>query len=160
MENRINIFICESDNDFNIAKSITRDYVEWLGMDLCFQDIDKEFETFDKMYAQPNGCFIYAKYNDIIAGGVGCHKLKESICEMKRLFVYDNFQGKGTGKILCQEIITISKELGYKKMRLDTILKLDRAIRLYETFGFYDIPKYRENPDKTVRYMELNLDTK
>ncbi len=144
-------------NDFNIAKAITRDYIKWLDMDLSFQDIEKEFETFDKMYAKPGGCFIYAKYNNIVTGGVACKKLEECICEMKRLFVYDNMCGKRIGKKLCNEIISIAKGLGYRKMRLDTIEKLDKAIKLYENIGFYDIPKYRNNPDKTVRYMELNL---
>ncbi len=153
----VSIHICKTAEDFEIAKSITRDYIKWLGMDLCFQNIDKEFEDFESMYAKPKGCFIYAKVNQEVVGGVGCRRLEKEICEMKRLYVYGKFQGLGLGKRLCNEIITISKQLAYSKMRLDTVSKLASAIKLYEKIGFKYIPEYRENPDKTVRYMEISL---
>lgn len=152
------IIKCESTNDFTIAKTITRDYIKWLDMNLSFQDIDKEFKLFEKIYSQPAGCFIYAQHNNVVAGGVGCRKFEKDICEMKRLFVYEKMRDKGIGKRLCLEIISIAKILGYKKMRLDTIAKLNKAIKLYENIGFYDIPKYRENPDPTARYMEIQLE--
>jgi ribosomal protein S18 acetylase RimI-like enzyme len=107
------------------------------------------------MYGYPEGCFIYAKRGDEIVGGVGCRKLETDICEMKRLYVYEEFQGLGIGRKLCDELISVSKSLGYKKMKLDTVAKLKSAIKLYEKMGFKEIPKYYENPDKTVKYMEL-----
>ena len=150
-------FICQSKEDFETAKTITKDYMQWLGMDLSFQNIDNEFNVFEKMYAKPEGCFIFALYEGKIAGGVGLRKLEEGICEMKRLYVYDDFQGKGIGKLLCNEIISISKSLGYSKMRLDTVSKLKSANKLYDKIGFKEIPKYRKNPDETARFMELEL---
>ena len=158
MLNNISIHICQSEEEFDIAKSITIDYMEWLGIDLCFQNIDDELERFEKIYSKPEGCYIYAKYNNLVAGGVGCRKLKRSICEMKRLYVYEKFQRIGIGKILCEKIISVSKTLGYNKMRLDTISKLNKAINLYEKIGFKVIAKYRENPDPSVCYMELYLE--
>lgn len=157
MQENISIHICKTPYDFNIAKSLTRSYFEWLGMDLEFQNIDKELEVFSEMYGEPNGCFIYATIDDVVVGGVGTRKLESGICEMKRLFVYDDFQGKGLGKQLCNEIIAISARLGYKKMRLDTVSKLKSANSLYERIGFYDIPEYYPNPDPTVRYMEIEF---
>ena len=109
------------------------------------------------MYGKPEGCFIYATINGAIAGGVAIRKLDSKICEMKRLFVYNSFQGNGLGKVLCGEIILIARELGYSKMRLDTVSKLKSAIRLYEKIGFYEIEEYCPNPDPTVKYMELEL---
>jgi ribosomal protein S18 acetylase RimI-like enzyme len=153
----LEIITCTTYYDFNIAKKLTQDYMEWLGFDLCFQGIDKELATFDKMYNQPVGCFIYAKYNGVLAGGVGIRLLEDRICEMKRLYVYADYQGLNIGLKLCKEIITIAKKMGYKKMRLDTIAKLKQAIKLYKFLGFYKIDKYCENPDKTVQYMEIKL---
>lgn len=157
MEEKISIHICESKEDFTIAKTITQDYMRWLGMDLNFQNIDKEFQVFEIMYGKPNGCFIYTTIDDKIVGGVAVRKLDFETCEMKRLFVYDAFQGKGLGKLLCGEIISIASELGYHKMRLDTVSKLKSAIGLYEKTGFYEIEAYYPNPDPTVKYMEMEL---
>ncbi len=157
MNLKASLHICETSEDFEIAKSLTQDYFKWLGMDLRFQDIDKEFKVFKKMYSAPIGSFIYLKNGDEIVGGVGVRMLEAGICEMKRLYIYNNHQGMGYGKLLCNEIISISKSLGYSKMRLDTVSKLESAIALYEKMGFRYIPKYYENPDVTAKYMELDL---
>lgn len=50
-----------------------------------------------------------------------------------------------------------ARNLGYTKMRLDTVKKLTAANTLYEHLGFYDIEPYNFNPDETVRYMEIKL---
>lgn len=151
------ISLCNSTQDFEIAKLLTKDYMAWLGMDLGFQNVDKEFENFKRMYSAPAGAFIYAKIGGKVVGGVGVRRQMDTICEMKRLFIYENNQGKGLGRVLSKNIISISKELGYEKMRLDTVSKLKSANALYDKLGFKDIPAYYTNPDKTVRYMELEL---
>ena len=51
---------CETNEDFEIAKTITHDYMIWLGMDLGFQNIDKEFAVFNRMYGEASGAYIYA----------------------------------------------------------------------------------------------------
>jgi putative acetyltransferase len=155
--NKIEICICRNPQDFDLAKKITLDYMVWLNMDLSFQDIDKEFKIFEKMYGYPNGCFLYAKLNDEVAGGVAFRKFEKGICEMKRLFVYNVYRGRGVGKVLCLNLVKIAKSYGYLKMRLDTIARLETANKLYENIGFYDIARYRQNPDKTARFMEIDL---
>jgi GNAT superfamily N-acetyltransferase len=157
MNQKIIIHSCNSKEEFAIAKTITRDYMGWLGMDLNFQNTDREFHIFETMYGKPTGSFIYATIDNEIIGGVAIRRLESKICEMKRLFVYDNFQGKGVGKLLCDTIISIASELGYRKMRLDTVSKLESAIGLYEKIGFYEIDAYCPNPDPTVKYMELEI---
>ena len=74
-------------------------------MDLCFQNIDEELNGFPQKYKEPNGIFIIAKDKDNVVGCVGMRKLDEKICEMKRLFVNDNYKGKGIGKKLIERII-------------------------------------------------------
>ena len=95
--------------------------------------------------------------NGGIAGGVAIRKLDSKVCEMKRLFVYSSSQGKGLGEVLCNKIISIAREVGYCKMRLDTVSKLKSAIGLYKKIGFYQIEAYCPNPDPTVKYMELEI---
>jgi len=155
MSKNMTIHICNSPGEFEIAKNITKDYMQWLGMDLNFQNIEKEFKVFETMYGKPEGCFIYATVNDEVVGGVAIRKLEAEICEMKRLFIYENFQSRGFGRVLCDKIIATSKEMGYSKMRLDTVSKLESAIALYQKMGFYEIPAYYPNPDPTVKYMEM-----
>ena len=126
-------------------------------MDLGFQNTDKEFAVFNLMYGGAGGAYIYACINGEIAGGVGFRKLSNNICEMKRLYVYEDYRGCGLAFRLCQELLSLSKSMSYCKMRLDTISRLVKANSLYDKIGFRDIPKYYDNPNPTVRYMEINL---
>ncbi len=77
---------------------------------------------------------------------------------MKRLYVKDKFQGLSLGRKLTEAIIAKAKVLGYKKMQLDTLQRLDRAIGLYEKMGFKQIQPYYANPLTEVIYWELELD--
>jgi ribosomal protein S18 acetylase RimI-like enzyme len=66
---------------------------------------------------------------------------------MKRLFVRENFRGLNLGKILIEKLLTAARIIGYEKMRLDTLPeKMPRAVKLYQSFGFYKIAPYYENP--------------
>jgi putative acetyltransferase len=158
MEN-IQLIRCCTERDFTIAKSITSDYMTWLNIDLSFQNTEKEYAEFTVMYSAPYGGYIYLKKGEEIAGGVAFRIFGPETCEMKRLFVYPRFQGFGLGKLLSEAVIQMAKDYGYKKMRLDTIEKLSAAIQIYKKLGFYEIQQYRENPDKTAKYMELSLDS-
>lgn len=148
---------CSTDSDFFVAVQITKDYIRWLDMDLSFQDIDKELSNFLSMYGPPNGLFLLAWHWGELAGGVGLRMFGPKVCEMKRLFVYDQFKSKGVGRSLCTALIQEAKNLGYEKMRLDTLGGMKAAIRLYISLGFEEIEPYRFNPDPTTKYMESSL---
>ncbi len=159
MGERIEIESCFVDSDFHLAKQITKEYIEWLNMDLSFQNIDEEFDNFTSIYSlKNNGIFLLARHNGELAGGVGFRKFEENIAEMKRLFVYQKFRGMKIGEKLTTQLITEAKRLGYDKMRLDTLGYMKSAIKLYKKLGFEEIVSYRFNPDPTAVYMELQLD--
>jgi GNAT superfamily N-acetyltransferase len=109
------------------------------------------------MYGPPRGFFLLAWHKEEVAGGVGLRRLESEVCEMKRLFVYDKFKNKGVGRSLCMALIRKATDLGYEKMRLDTLGRMKAAIRLYESLGFKEIKPYRFNPHPSTRYMELLL---
>ena len=67
----IEIKRCSTDSDFSLALQITKDYIEWLDMDLSFQDVDSELSNFSSMYAPPDGLFLFAREADGLAGGSG-----------------------------------------------------------------------------------------
>ncbi len=151
------IQVCKTPGDFRLAEQLTRDYVRRLNMDLSFQDIDYEMENFSTMYSPPRGHFLLAKSDGHLVGGVGYRSLGGGACEMKRLFVYEEYQGKGIGRALCNELISAAKNSGYRVMRLDTLGHMVEAIALYRDLGFEGIAAYRYNPDPHARYYELDL---
>ncbi len=69
---------------------------------------------------------------------------------MKRLYVRPQFQGRQLGRALCEELIRISREMGYEYMVLDTLERLESAGRMYAKLGFEQCPSYYHNPNPDV----------
>ncbi len=133
------------------------EYASSLNIDLSFQNFDEELNNLPGEYSSPDGSLLLALYNGSPAGCVGLRKITNDICEMKRLYVRDNFRGLQIGKSLAEKIIEEAKRIGYKKMRLDTLPSMKAARRLYYSLGFHKTDPYRFNPVEGTIYMELNL---
>lgn len=148
----------EANGSIEDARTIFREYEKWLGLDLCFQGFEEEMRSLPGRYAKPDGRLILAYKDGELAGGIALRKIGDGICEMKRLYLRENSRGSGIGRELIEKLIEEARKIGYKKMRLDTFPpKMGKAVRLYESHGFYEIPAYYENPYDGVLYMERVL---
>lgn len=156
-EQNISIAPARTAAEFAAAKSLIRDYTDWLGVDLDHQGFDAEMAGFPKKYLPPEGEILLARCDGAIAGVVCLHALEPGICEMKRMWAVDTFRGKGIGRLLGVAIIEEARVRGYRLMRLDTLARLTSALRLYEELGFRRIPAYYHNPIEDVIYMEKDL---
>lgn len=133
------------------------EYANALGLDFCFQNFDQELAELPGKYAPPSGGLFLAMSDGQAVGCVALRKLEENICEMKRLYVRPPFRAQRTGRQLAEAIIVAAREVGYGRMRLDTLTSLKPAIALYESLGFHRIDAYYQNPVANVVYLELAL---
>jgi GNAT superfamily N-acetyltransferase len=148
----------QSENDYAIAKELFLEYASQLGVDLGFQNFDKEVETIKSEYALPEGALFIGF--DREQNPIGCfavRKFKDSVCELKRMYLQPRMQGHGAGSVMLKKAIAVAKELGYERMRLDTLPTMQAAINLYRKNGFYEIPPYRFNPIEGTKYFEIRL---
>lgn len=140
------------------AREIFLEYANSLGFSLCFQNFDKELAELPGDYAPPDGRMLLATYEGQLAGCVALHKLDGAICEMKRLYLRPKFRGKGLGRVLAETVIHQARQIGYKRMRLDTVEPMMKdAVAMYRRLGFKEIAPYRPNPISGTLYMELEL---
>jgi len=154
----VHIIHAETDAHIADAKMIFREYETWLGMSLCFQGFEEELNGLPGRYAPPEGRLYLAYIDDELAGCIAMRKLTDGICEMKRLFLRENARGHGIGVALIEKVIADARAIGYERMRLDTYpAKMGKAVGLYETHGFHEIPPYYDNPDGDVLFMEKIL---
>ena len=140
------------------ARELFLEYAQSLGFSLCFQNFDKELAELPGDYAPPDGRLLLAEYETKVAGCVALHKLEAEICEMKRLYLRPQFRGNGLGRLLADRIISEARQIGYRRMRLDTVEPVMRdAVAMYRKIGFREIEPYRANPIAGAMYMELTL---
>lgn len=139
------------------VKKLFLEYAESLPIDLDFQDFEDELKKLPGKYVSPTGAIILAMVDNTAVGVVALRKIEDDICEMKRLFVKESYQGLGIGKKLAEKIIADAKNRGYNYMRLDTLSSLKKALDLYRSLGFYEINAYIYNPMDNAIYMEKEL---
>ena len=150
--------IMEEGKELNIIRDLFREYERELNEDICFQSFEEELKQPLKKYGPPDGDLLLAYWEDEIAGCIALTKMKEpGACEMKRLYVKPPFRKNKIGRLLVEELLSSAKEREYKLMRLDTFLKLQAAVHLYQQFGFKNISAYYNNPLPGVLYMEKEL---
>jgi GNAT superfamily N-acetyltransferase len=154
----MNVFQTTTSDQIDRARELFREYEAWLGINLCFQNFEKELAELPGAYAAPAGRLLLAHCNGELAGCVALRKLGDHTCEMKRLFVREKFRGKGIGRSLIETIMRNAKEIGYERMLLDTLPpKMNDAIALYRSIGFKAIAPYYDNPVEGAIFMELKL---
>jgi len=148
--------------ELETIRGLIQEYLAYLNADLSFQDIETELEKLPGKYAAPYGALFLASVPGERgvpkpAGCVALRKLDDGVCEMKRLYVQPECRGCGVGKALADRIIQEARDLGYKKMRLDTLERLEEAVSMYRALGFKTIQSYCENPLPGAMFWEKEL---
>ena len=140
-----------------VVRKLFIEYSNAIAVDLCFQSFDRELAELPGLYAPPDGRLLLALAGADAAGCVALRKIGERICEMKRLYVRPAFRRKGLGRTLTNHIVAAATDIGYERMRLDTLGSMQEAIRLYESLGFRRIRPYNDNPLPGAVFLELKL---
>jgi GNAT superfamily N-acetyltransferase len=122
----------------NQVRSLMRSFIAWHKdrhredmhlIDAYFdaEAFEQELASLPGKYAPPHGHLLLATVDGAPAGGVALREIDSASCEMKRMFVYVQFHGKGVGRALAEAIINEAKTLGYRTMRLDTSNRQNEA---------------------------------
>jgi len=152
----IQILKAQKEDHYRKVRELFAEYADSLDFDLEFQGFSQEMATLPGNYAPPKGCILLAEDSGRFVGCVALRPLEDQICEMKRLYVRSGYRGRGIGRMLACSVIDRAREIGYEKMRLDTVATMSEARTLYYSLEFQNIKAYRYNPHG-ASYMELEL---
>jgi putative acetyltransferase len=139
------------------AQELIMEYSVSLGIDLSFENFEKEMTEFPDTYSRPDGRILVAIEGESAVGVVGLRRISGNVCELKRMYVRPGFRGRGIGRMLAKRAIMEAQDIGYIRMRLDTLSRLKEAILLYDSLGFREVRPYTVNPNKDSVCMELDL---
>ena len=167
----IEIVTPTSPEQLDQVRKLIREFVSWHRQrhveDLDLIDayfdataFENELASLPGKYAPPGGHLLLALYDGQPAGCVALRQMDAQACEMKRMFVYPQYHGKGIGRALAEALIQEARTIGYTSMWLDTSIRQKEALGLYQSLGFkktdpyYELPKRLEN---WLVFMELKL---
>ncbi len=157
MNDSLKLTIADSEAHFEDGKRLFREYAAALPIDLAFQGFEEELVTVREQYGPPSGALVLAYAGERAVGCAGVRSKGAGIAELKRMYVQPEYRGHQLGRLLLERSVSIAKDLGYEKLRLDTLASMTGARRLYESFEFQVIPAYYANPHEDVIYMEKAL---
>ncbi|HEX4750358.1 MAG TPA: GNAT family N-acetyltransferase [Bryobacteraceae bacterium] len=140
------------------AQSLFREYWESFGFSPCFQNFADEVASLPGKYALPSGRLGLGLIDDEAVGCVALRQVDAHRCEAKRLYVRNQFRGRGFGEQLLAWIIAEARAAGYRELVGDTMPYMDRALAMYDRFGFIRTEPYSLDPTPGAIYLTLRLD--
>jgi len=114
-----------------------------------------DIDNFESYYFGNEGILLVGTNSSEVIGSGGIRRITDETCELKRLWLLEEYQGQGIGYQIFQKLHEFSKLNGYKRMWLETDSEQKRAIHFYEKIGFYRIENYNDRNSDV--YMELEI---
>ena len=116
----------------------------------------KDMDDIGRNYFENGGSFlIMLEDGEMICTGA-IRKWEDEVCELKRLWLLNEYHGRGLGYRILQELLSVAREMGYQRVWLQTDpIAQSRALEFYRRLGFHEIPRYGERTDDIC--MELIL---
>jgi Acetyltransferases, including N-acetylases of ribosomal proteins len=101
-------------------------------------------ELYDLFKLEKSVYFVAEKEGEIIGGGgiYPTQGLPADTCELVKMYLLPMARGKGLGKEIIEKNLRFAKEAGFKKVYLESMPELKKALKVYEKAGF----KYLEGP--------------
>ncbi len=97
---------------------------------------DDDVYAIEETYLNSQGEFLIGEWDGIFVAMGALHRTSSERAEIKRMRVHPNYQGRGFGQLILNELIARAHTLGYKTLHLDTSILQVPAQKLYEKNGF------------------------
>jgi putative acetyltransferase len=98
---------------------------------------DADLADLDAAYFRYGGFFAVLEEPDgTVIGTYGLHRVDPSTCELRKMYLDPSRRGCGHGRAILEHAIAKARELGFRRMVLETASVLTEAIALYRNHGF------------------------
>ena len=147
----------------DLLSPLARELILELNADIeaRYEEEDTGFFQLDPEEVRPESGGYFVAWLDGKAAGCGaCRTLPTGEIEFKRMYTRPEFRGYGIGKAMVSHLIGITRDLGIRRIVLETGPAQPEAIAVYKQAGFTDIPLFGQYlGSKTSLCLALNLPT-
>lgn len=133
----------------------------WLFLKNCLPESGRRFDLMGRHKEYLNIKANFEQFwclfdGEMIIGTVAVRRLKDQEVELKALYLFEKYHGKGLGKLLLRTALMYAVENSYNTIFLDTISSSKKAVGLYKKAGFVMTDRYNNNENADV-FMKLTL---
>ena len=121
-----------------------------LDIELCriYNTNPEDYEEYNRITNLPT---VVLAYENDEAVGCGCFKIvNEKTIEIKRMFIQNDFRGKGIASLILAELEAWARETGYSEAILETGKGQPNAIKLYQKYGYEITENYNQYDDLEI----------
>ena len=107
-----------------------------------------DLDDVEHKYLGAGGTFLVMIEAERIIGTGAFVRVDDQVCEIKRVWLLPEFQGRGLGYQMMMRLLETARKMGYRQARLATSPAFQkRAYAFYHRLGFYDIPRFNDDPE-------------
>lgn len=131
-------------DDPDVAKIIRTVMTEFGAVGSRFSIADPEVDAMFGAYANPKSIFYVLEDRGSLVGCGGIAPLvggQQDTCELKKMYLMAQARGKGLGTLLCEMLIVDAQRFAYRQIYIETLARMEAAIRVYEKLGFDKLPQ-------------------
>ncbi len=155
--------------DTDTVRRLFQDYRQWLAdhvdkkapMDsskkMGLEMIDRQVAELPGAYGPPRGEVILAFSREVVVACGALRELEPKVGEIKRIYVREDHRGPGFGPRLTWRLLDRAQELGYERVRVDTLSTMTGAIQFYQDMGFAPIAPYWPHPVPEALFFEYEV---
>ncbi|RAJ94043.1 acetyltransferase (GNAT) family protein [Larkinella arboricola] len=103
------------------------------------------------------GRVFFARYQGRIVGTCALLKENDEVYELAKMAVSPEVQGKQIGKKLCVHLLEAARQMGAKRVYLESNTALTPALELYRKVGFYQVESTPSPYQRANVKMQIDL---
>lgn len=120
--------------------------------------IDHLIAGLPRSYEPPHGdILLWFKGDSLVACGA-LRELEPGVGEIRRVYVRPDYRGGDFGQPFVRTLIARARELGFDKVRADTLPTMQGAIEFYQELGFRPTTAFWPHPAAGALFFEREVD--
>jgi GNAT superfamily N-acetyltransferase len=100
---------------------------------------DDDVYAIEEAYLKKQGEFLIGECDGLFLAMGALKRTSPERAEIKRMRVHPDYQGRGYGQLILDELEARASALGYQILHLDTSILQIPAQKLYEKNGFHEV---------------------
>ena len=126
-----------TNGDCEAVRGLVFGVLREFGLEPETDGIDADLDDIEANYIDRGGLFeVLENEQGELLGTVGLFPMAGSEVELRKMYFQPALRGKGVGRKLLARTVESARELGFRRVVLETASVLKAAIALYSSFGF------------------------